>query len=93
MMTQHPSLLDTDRELLGLLQEESRQTPSMLFEASETTPSKQYVQDRLAHLREHDLAERVDRGIYQLTERGERAADHLDRYRDDRDAFWSAVED
>lgn len=91
-MTQHPSLLETDQELLELLREEPRQTPSMMHSAAETTESKQFVQDRLQHLRENGFAERPDRGIYQLTARGERAAEHLDLYRDDRDAFWAAVD-
>lgn len=92
-MTQRPSLLDTDQELLELLRQEPRQTPSMLFASADSTGSKQYIQDRLAHLRDHGLAERPDRGIYQLTDRGQVASDHLDRYRDDRDAFWALVDD
>ncbi|MFC7073025.1 hypothetical protein ACFQJ7_12850 [Halovenus rubra] len=90
-MAQHPSLLDTDRELLTLLNKESRQTPSMLFDQAQSTDSKQYVQDRLKHLRDNGLAQRPGRGIYELTECGKRAAANLDLYNDDRDAFWNHV--
>lgn len=90
-MTQHPSLLDTDRELLTLLNEESRQTPSMLFDKAQSTGSKQYVQDRLQHLRENGLAQRPGRGIYELTRKGERAAANLDLYTENREAFWNRV--
>ncbi|WP_135534474.1 hypothetical protein [Halostella pelagica] len=90
-MTQHPSLLDTDHELLELLHEESRQTPSMLLTKVESTDSKQYVQNRLKHLRDNELVHRPDRGIYELTARGERAAANLDLYSEDRDAFWTRV--
>jgi hypothetical protein len=93
MMTQRPSLLETDQELLELLHNDPRQTPSMLLKGAESTESKQYVQDRLEHLRDHNLAQRPDRGIYELTERGGRAAANLDLYRgDDRDAFWERVD-
>lgn len=92
-MTQYPSLLETDQELLELLNEESRQTPSMLFEKTESTSSKQYVQDRLKHLRDNDLVHRPGRGIYELTARGERAANHLDLHRDARSEFWDRVLD
>ena len=91
-MTAHPSLLDTDRELLTLLNEESRQTPQMLFDQAESTDSKQYVQDRLKHLRDNDLAHRPGRGIYELTERGEHAAANLDMYREDRGGFWRLLQ-
>lgn len=91
-MTQHPSLLDTDQELLELLHEESRQTPNMLLKSVETTDSKQYVQNRLKHLRDNDLAHRPDRGIYELTPKGERAAAHLDMYREDRGGFWRLLQ-
>ncbi|NHN60027.1 MULTISPECIES: hypothetical protein [Halorussus] len=92
MMTQHPSLLDTDQELLELLSEESRQTPNMLLNSVESTESKQYVQNRLKHLRDNDLVERADRGIYELTTLGERAADNLDMYREDRGGFWRLLQ-
>ena len=92
-MTQRPSLLETDQELLELLYNDPRQTPSMLLEEAGSTESKQYVQDRLKHLRDHNLAQRPDRGIYELTERGGRAAENLDRYRgNDREAFWNRVD-
>ena len=91
-MTQHPSLLDTDHELLQLLKDDPRQTPSMLLAAVESTDSKQYLQNRLKHLLDHGLVDRPDRGIYELTSRGERAADALDQYHTDRESFWSHVE-
>lgn len=92
MMTQHPSLLDTDRELLQLLKDDPRQTPAMLLAAVDSTDSKQYVQNRLKHLLDHGLVDRADRGIYELTARGDRAADALDQYHTDRDEFWSRVD-
>jgi len=90
-MMQHPSLLDTDREILRLLSKEARQTPSMLLSKAETTDSQQYVQNRLKHLRDTGFVHRPGRGIYELTESGERAAENLDKYDDDRDAFWALV--
>lgn len=92
MTNQRPSLLETDQELLELLQEEGRQTPSMLFDKTETTDSKQYVQDRLKHLRDNDFATRPDRGIYELTDLGERAAANLDMYREHRGGFWTLLQ-
>ena len=90
-MTQHPSLLDTDREILRLLQREARQTPSMLLTNSETTQSKQFIQNRLKHLRDTGLIHRPGRGIYELTETGERAVENLDMHDNDRDAFWDLI--
>lgn len=91
-MTQRPSLLDTDRELLQLLQDDPRQTPSMLLAATGSTDSKQYVQNRLKHLLDHGLVDRPDRGIYELTARGDRAAEALDQYQADRESFWAHVD-
>ena len=92
MIAQRPSVLVTDQEILTLL-EEGRATPSMLLNAANTTDSQQYIQNRLQHLREHGLVHRPGRGVYDLTERGERAADHLQLYRnDDREAFWERVD-
>lgn len=91
MTAQNPSLLDTDRELLQLLNDDPRQTPSMLLKSCETTDSKQYIQNRLKHLRDNDLAHRPDRGIYALTARGERAANNIDLYHSDRSEFWRQV--
>ncbi|WP_162991410.1 hypothetical protein [Halostella salina] len=92
MTAQHPSLLDTDQEILELLNEESRQTPSMLLKSVASTDSKQYVQNRLKHLRDNDLVQRADRGIYELTTLGERAAGNLDMYREDRGGFWRLLQ-
>lgn len=91
MTNQRPSLLETDQELLELLQEEGRQTPSMLFDKAQSTDSKQYIQDRLKHLRDNDFVTRPGRGIYELTSKGKRAAANLDWYGEDREAFWTAV--
>lgn len=92
MTTQQPSLLATDQDLLQLLADDPRQTPSMLLADTESTDSKQYVQNRLKHLLDHDLVTRPDRGIYELTGRGKRAAESLDQYNTDRERFWAIVE-
>lgn len=86
-----PSLLESDREILQLLAEEPRQTPSMLLKTMDTTDSQQYVQNRLQHLRENDLVTRPGRGLYELTAIGERAVSNLPLYTDDRFEFWRVV--
>lgn len=90
-MTAPPSLLETDQELLHRLAENPRQTPKMLVENLTSTESKQYVQNRLKHLRDIGLVERADRGIYELTDRGERAAENIQLYKRDRQRFWDRV--
>ena len=91
MTAQHPSLLATDQELLQLLHNNPRQSPDMLVDSAESTNSKQHVQNRLKHLRDNDLAHRPSRGIYELTARGERAADNINLYATEREEFWSRV--
>ena len=86
-----PSLLETDQELLHRLAENPRQTPSMLLEECTSTDSKQYIQNRLKHLREIDMVTRADRGIYELTDRGERAAGNIELYSENRKRFWDRV--
>jgi hypothetical protein len=63
----------------------------MLLETMDTTDSQQYVQNRLQHLRENDLAIRPGRGLYELTAIGERAVSNLNLYMDDRFEFWRVV--
>ncbi len=65
----------------------------MLHETMDTTDSQQYVQDRLQHLRESDLATRPGRGLYELTAMGERAVSNLHLYTEDRFEFWRVVND
>lgn len=90
-MAAPPSLVETDQELLHRLHTNPRQTPSMLLKNTSSTDSKQYIQNRLKHLRDIGFVTRADRGIYELTDRGERAADNIQLYKTDQQRFWNRV--
>lgn len=64
-------LNDADESIIDALRE-GRNTPSNL--AREFDYSREYVSQRLRRLREHDVVERVDRGLYELVEENAPAA-------------------
>lgn len=58
-------LSDTDIALLDLM-EEGRVTPR--YAAGEIDKSRPHVTNRLKRLTEHEIVERVDRGLYELAQ-------------------------
>lgn len=79
-----------DRILEFLHEKDIKCTPKVL--ALNIEFSQQYVNERLRHLREADLVERIDRGVYQITDRGRRYLSG-DLEEDERDEIENAVDD
>lgn len=63
MTLDEEDLNETDREILGMLQE-GRCTPRYL--AGELDRQQPYINQRLKRLVEHDHVERIDRGLYEI---------------------------
>ncbi|WP_338740361.1 PhiH1 repressor [Haloplanus salilacus] len=64
----------TDDRILEVLREEGNMTPRAVSKEGEVARvdvSRDYAGDRLRELRRYGLIERVDRGLYRLTDNGE----------------------
>jgi Mn-dependent DtxR family transcriptional regulator len=66
----------TQLPILEIINREGFATPKLLY--NELDKSEGYIRQELLDLNDNDYIERVDRGVYQLTERGEKALKHKD---------------
>lgn len=64
-----------DDRILEYLREEDAATPSEMVKSGFVRYSNTYISQRLAKLAERGLVKKLGRGVYSITERGERYLD------------------
>jgi hypothetical protein len=87
-------VVPTDFELLEALAEGGRNNAANL--SYELDRDRSYINTRLPVLADYGLVTRIgpapNSGLYEITERGERALDHRDLYERDEAAFESRLD-